>query len=68
MTTLTVHIDNEKAEKAIKAVLEALDLDYQIDRPDETPPHVQAGILKAKEDVANGRVKPYTGLNVILND
>jgi GTP cyclohydrolase I len=38
MTTLTVNINNKKAEKAIKAMLEALGLDYNIainssDRP-----------------------------------
>lgn len=30
MNTLTVNIDNKKSEKAIKAVLEALGLDYNI--------------------------------------
>ncbi|TFF35986.1 hypothetical protein [Mucilaginibacter psychrotolerans] len=30
MTTLTVNIDNKKSEKAIKAVLEALGLDYSV--------------------------------------
>ncbi len=33
MTTLTVNIDNKKTEKAIKAVLDALGLDYSIDQP-----------------------------------
>ena len=30
MTTLTVNIDNKKSEKAVKAVLEALGLNYSI--------------------------------------
>ena len=30
MTTLTVDIDNKKTEKAVKAVLDALDLHYSI--------------------------------------
>ena len=30
MTTLTVNIDNKKTEKAIKAVLDALNLDYSV--------------------------------------
>ncbi len=30
MTTLTVNIDNKKTEKAVKAVLEALGVDYSI--------------------------------------
>lgn len=68
MTTLTVRIDNEKSEKAIKAVLEALGLEYQIDKAEEIPAHVLAGVLKAKEDIASGDIKPYKGLKVILND
>ncbi|HEY8930766.1 MAG TPA: hypothetical protein VIM55_16295 [Mucilaginibacter sp.] len=31
MTTLTVNIDNKKSEKAVKAVLDALGLDYNIE-------------------------------------
>lgn len=32
MNTLTVNIDNKKTEKAIKAVLDAFGLDYNIER------------------------------------
>jgi len=32
MTTLTVNIENKKTEKAIKAVLDAFDLDYNVDK------------------------------------
>lgn len=32
MTTLTVNIDSKKTEKAIKAVLDAFGLDYNIDQ------------------------------------
>jgi hypothetical protein len=35
MTTLTVNIDDKKTEKAIKAVLDAFDLDYNIDKHPE---------------------------------
>jgi len=31
MTTLTVNINNKKSEKAVKAVLDALGLDYNIE-------------------------------------
>ena len=31
MTTLTVNIDNKKSEKAVKAVLDALGLNYNIE-------------------------------------
>ena len=35
MTTLTVNIDNKKTEKAIKAILDALNLAYSVEqRPD----------------------------------
>lgn len=67
MTTLTVHIDNEKSEKAILAVLEALGLQYQLEKDTEMPPHVMAGLLKAKDDVEKGRIKEYKGLKAILN-
>jgi uncharacterized pyridoxamine 5'-phosphate oxidase family protein len=36
MTTLTVNIDDKKAEKAVKAVLEALDLDYSVTQSTKT--------------------------------
>jgi hypothetical protein len=32
MTTLTVNIENKKTEKAIKAILDAFGLDYNIDQ------------------------------------
>ena len=36
MTTLTVNIKNKKTEKAIKAVLDAFGLDYNISRDTDT--------------------------------
>jgi hypothetical protein len=38
MTTLTVNIDNKKSEKAIKAVLDALGLDYSVAPQSEERP------------------------------
>lgn len=32
MITLTVNIDNKKSEKAVKAVLDALGLNYNVDK------------------------------------
>jgi L-fucose mutarotase/ribose pyranase (RbsD/FucU family) len=32
MTTLTINIEDKKTEKAIKAVLDAFDLDYNVDK------------------------------------
>jgi len=36
MTTFTVNIDNKKTEKAIKSILDAIDLDYNIEHPSIT--------------------------------
>ena len=36
MTTLTVNIDNKKTEKAIKAVLDAFGLDYDVSQGSDT--------------------------------
>ena len=36
MTTLTVNINNKKSEKAVKAVLEALGLDYSVEQTSDT--------------------------------
>ena len=53
MTTLTVNISNKKTEKAIKAVLDALGLDYNIDE------HVDAAKrpLNKSEQVIYNRLK-----------
>jgi heterodisulfide reductase subunit B len=68
MTTLTIHLEDEKSEKAIKAVLDALGVKYdETKEPVVFPEHVIAGVRKAKEDLQNGRVKKYQGLNAILN-
>lgn len=68
MTTLTIHIDNKKSEKAIKAVLEALNVSYeeQPNKPIEYAQHIIDGVAFAKEDISEGRVKDYKGLNSIL--
>lgn len=53
MTTLTVNINNKKTEKAIKAVLDALGLDYNVDE------HVDADkrSLNKSEQVIYNRLK-----------
>ena len=67
MTTLTVHIENKKSEKAVRAVLDALGVKYKLEKPVTFPNHVIAGVRKAQEDVKQGRVKKYGGLNALLN-
>lgn len=48
MTTLTVNIDNKKSEKAIKAVLDALGLDYSVD---QTSNNAQRALNKDEQRV-----------------
>ncbi|MDB5141422.1 MAG: hypothetical protein JWQ66_135 [Mucilaginibacter sp.] len=50
MTTLTVNIDNKKSEKAVKAVLDALGLSYNIET---NPNHAQRPLNKSEQRVYN---------------
>ena len=50
MTTLTVNIDNKKSEKAVKAVLDALGLSYNIE---SNPDPAQRPLNKAEQRVYN---------------
>ncbi|MCY4779246.1 hypothetical protein ORI89_06265 [Sphingobacterium sp. UT-1RO-CII-1] len=69
MTTLTIHLDNEKSEQAIKAVLDALGVRYdEVSDQPTFPDHVTAGVRKAQKDLKLGRVKDYKGLDTILNN
>lgn len=56
MTTLTVNIDNKKTEKAIKAILDAFDLDYNIEHP--SPAKLE---LNKSEEVIYNRLKKSAG-------
>ncbi len=53
MTTLTVNIDNKKTEKAIKAILDAFGLDYDVDQH----PTSTKRPLKNSEKVVYNRLK-----------
>jgi hypothetical protein len=53
MTTLTVNIDNKKTEKAIKAVLDAFGLDYNIDQH----PNAEERPLSKSEQLIYNRLK-----------
>lgn len=68
MTTLTIHLNNEKSEQAIKAVLDALGVKYdEVNEQAGFPGHVISGVRKAQEDSNLGRVKEFKGLNAILD-
>jgi hypothetical protein len=56
MTRLTVNIDNKKTEKAIKAVLDAFGLDYNINVPADTANRP----LNKSEQVIYNRLKKST--------
>ena len=58
MTTLTVNIDNKKTEKAIKAVLDALGLDYNIDQ------HPDKSLTKSEQIVFNRLKKSAKQINL----
>jgi len=67
MTTLTIHLDNEKSEQAIKAILDALGVKYdEAGEQPAFPDHIMAGVRKSQEDLKAGRVKDYKGLKAIL--
>ncbi len=53
MTTLTVNIENKKTEKAIKAVLDAFGLDYNVDQHTDAPKRP----LNKSEQVIYNRLK-----------
>lgn len=53
MTTLTVNIENKKTEKAIKAILDAFGLDYNIDQH----PDAAGRALTKSEQVIYDRLK-----------
>ena len=56
MTTLTVNIDNKKSEKAVKAVLDALGLSYNVEA---TPANIQRPLNKAEQRLYNNLKKSF---------
>lgn len=63
MTTLTIHLDNKKSEKAIKAVLDALGVVYEEESTDQNyPQHIVDGVKLAREEMLAGKVKDYKRL------
>jgi len=56
MTTLTVNIDNKKSEKAVKAVLDALGLTYNVE---SAPTDTQRPLNKAEQKVYNRLKKSF---------
>jgi hypothetical protein len=56
MTTLTVNIDNKKSEKAVKAVLDALGLSYNVE---PTRTNTQRPLNKAEQKLYNNLKKSF---------
>lgn len=61
MTTLTVNIDNKKTEKAIKAVLDALGLDYNIE---QHPDSVKHPLNEKEQQVYNNLKRSFTKIKM----
>ncbi len=57
MTTLTINIADKKTEKAIKAVLDALDLDYSVTKK---PAAGEMPLNKSEKEIY-GRLKKTAG-------
>lgn len=53
MTTLTVNINDKKTEKAVKAVLDALGLNYSIDKP-QTLEQYNADLEEGNAEIEKG--------------
>ncbi|KIA94280.1 hypothetical protein OC25_10145 [Pedobacter kyungheensis] len=53
MTTLTVNINDKKTEKAVKAVLDALGLNYSIDKP-QTLEQYNADLDEGNAEIEKG--------------
>lgn len=69
MTQVTLHIDSKKKWTAIKAVLEAMDIAYDTQQDDVTTiisEKEEVLLLRAKSDVSEGRVFPYSNHREIL--
>jgi hypothetical protein len=54
MTTLTVNIDNKKTEKAIKVILDAFGLDYNID---QHPDAADRALTKSEQVIYDRLIK-----------
>ncbi len=57
MTTLTVNIDNKKTEKAVKAILDMLNVEYRIDRDVKSTGADEGRPLNKREQAMYGRLK-----------
>ncbi|RYY19828.1 MAG: hypothetical protein EOP41_09495 [Sphingobacteriaceae bacterium] len=67
MSTLVVHLDNKAQEKAVKAVLEALQITFEQEIDDTeyiiSSPNMIARIEQSKSNLENGK-----GVKVDLNN
>jgi hypothetical protein len=68
MTTLTVNIDNKKTEKALKAVLDALDLDYSIEHSKKQPLNKADQVLFDRLKKSAKEIKLYKEGKIKLQD
>lgn len=65
MSTIIIHPETEAKEKAIKAVLEALDISFE-QREESHSPDVLAGLKKGILQSKNGQTKTYSQVKEAL--
>jgi hypothetical protein len=70
MTTLIVHPENQAQEKAVKAVLEVLNISFEkvsdAGKADTLPDHIVEAINNAQHQIANGKVYSYAQVRDIV--
>jgi hypothetical protein len=74
MNTLIVHPQTQAQEKALKAVLEALDIAFEninTNKPEEIctlPSHVVETVRKSEAQIKNGEFQTYDQVKSILKN
>lgn len=65
MSTIIIHPETEAKEKAIKAVLEILEIDFE-QQEESYPAHVLSGLKKGINQSESGQTKTYIEIKKIL--
>lgn len=65
MSTIIIHPETKAKEKAIKAVLEALEISFE-QSEESYPQHVLAGLEKGIHQANNGETKTYAEVKELL--
>lgn len=66
MRTIIIHPETEAKEKAIKAVLEVLEINFEQHEESSYPLHVLDGLEKGILEANNGETKTYAEVKDLL--